>query len=137
LLRGVTLGAAVLIFSLLVYGIALEYVPETEARALAFIALVSADLALILIARSRRDTLSSVLRRGNHVFWWIVGLASTALALVISNDTIASLFRFTPPTVGSTLLVAVGAIVVVLVAGHIQRSRSSLPASRHSQRAAH
>ena len=137
LLRGVTLGVAVLIFSLLVYGIALEYVSETEARALAFIALVSADLALILIARSRRDTLSSVLRRGNHVFWWIAGLASTALALVISNDTIASLFRFTPPAVGSALMVAIGAIVVVLVAGRIQRFGSSLPASRHSQRATH
>ncbi|HEY5808944.1 MAG TPA: cation-translocating P-type ATPase, partial [Povalibacter sp.] len=125
LLRGVTLGIVILATCMLVYGVALQYLPDTMARALAFIALVSANLTLIFVTRSRSETFASVLARQNRVFWWIVALAATALALIMSNTSIASLFRFTTPPFALMMMVSLAAMSVVLVSGLALRSRPS------------
>jgi len=127
MVRGsVLLGALVLTFGTILYGTALAVMPENAARALAFLGVVIANLALIFVSRSRSETLATIYARPNSVFWWIAGLASCALAIVIYVPAVASLFKFAPPpwtTVGPT---ALAAISVVLIAGSLLRRRSAV-----------
>lgn len=121
LLRGIALGTVVLLVSLAVYGVALLHLPDTEARALAFIALVSSNLTLIFVSRSRSQTFAAVAARPNRIFWWIVAAAAVALVVVVSSPTIAPLFRFTTPPPVLTVVIAMLAMLAVLTAGLIQR----------------
>ncbi len=115
LLEALLLGLASLVGVTLVYSIALRGLPEEQARALAFIALVVGNLMLILVNRSRGEGLGTVLSWPNAAFWWISGLAIVALAAVLSVPVAAEAFRFQlPPAFG----VAVAVLVAVLtVAG--------------------
>ena len=133
LLRGVALGGVVLLVCLSVYAVALVHLPETEARALAFIALVSGNLALIFVSRSHSQTFASVIARPNRVFWWIVALAAMALVVVISMPSFASLFRFTAPSVVLTLATALTTILCVLTAGLVQRPTTRTDCQNQTQ----
>lgn len=121
LVRGLILGSVALLVCLLVYGLALQSLPETQARALAFIAMVSANLALIFVARSRTQSFVAIVMRPNRLFWWIVALAGGALMYSLYNSAAASLFQFTPPPPAWAATAAVAAIASVLLSGRIAR----------------
>ncbi len=112
-----------LAFSVAVYGVALTIMGEGAARALAFISIVIANLALIFVSRSRSDSFGALLAKPNRIFWWIAGVACLALALAIYAPPIAALFQFTAPMPEAVGLVAGCAVVLVLFAGGLLRRR--------------
>jgi P-type Ca2+ transporter type 2C len=127
--RSVLLGVTVLAFCAIVYWIALLLMPENGARALVFLGVVIANLALIFVSRSGGETFAAIFARPNAVFWWIGALACAAVAVAIYLPAVAAVFRFAPPSPAMVGTVASGAIAVVLLTGSWLRHR---PASvRH------
>ncbi len=131
-LESAALGVTSLIAALLVYGTALRFLPsDDEARALGFVALVAGNLTMILVNRSRDDSLAAVLTRPNAAFWWICALAATALALILAVPPAAEAFDFGRPPVVGILGAAVlggGAVAFGLSAPNPR------PAGRRTQR---
>ena len=116
-------GITSLLATLFVYGSALRMLPEDQARALGFATLVTGNLALILLNRSREDSLMTVLRRPNAAFWWICALAAAALALVLAAPPVAAAFGFGRPSLSATLAAVVVGCGVVLLPGYLREAR--------------
>jgi Ca2+-transporting ATPase len=88
--------------------------PDETTRATAFAAIVLANLALILVTRSRSRTLFATLREPNPAFWWIVASALAALAAALYVPPLAALFRFAPlapAELGAALLGGLGGVL--------------------------
>ncbi|HEY0685961.1 MAG TPA: cation-translocating P-type ATPase [Steroidobacter sp.] len=115
--RSVGLGACVLLLAVLVYGLALQRLDDSSARALVFISLVVANLALIFVSRSRDGNIRRVVSRHNHIYWAVALLALFALAAVIYLPSVATVFAFSPPAWPAVVSVAVGTAVLVLLTG--------------------
>ena len=79
------------------YGIVLRSgQDELEARALAFTALIVANLGLILTNRSWSRSIVAMVRVRNPALWWVIGSASAFLALTLSVPAARAVFRFSP-----------------------------------------
>jgi Ca2+-transporting ATPase len=89
-------GFGVLLVVLLGYGWALGHLPEPQARAFGFTALVVGNLALILSNRSRSASLWAALRVPNRTLWLVAGFAVTLLGVTLYVPALAQLFRFAP-----------------------------------------
>jgi Ca2+-transporting ATPase len=89
-------GLGVLLVVLLGYGWAIGHLPEPQARAFGFTALVVGNLALILSNRSRSRSLWAALRVPNRTLWLVVGFAMTLLALTLYLPALGQLFQFSP-----------------------------------------
>jgi Ca2+-transporting ATPase len=124
LYRSILLGALVLLTCLIVYWIGLRVVSADEARALAYITLVVANLALIFVSRSHRQSLADLAARPNRIYWWIVAVTLAAMFAVIYIPSFAALFQFTAPSVPLTLAAGTLAALLVLAAGAVLRARS-------------
>ena len=73
--------------------------PEEDARALAFAALVATNLGLVLVNRSLGASLFAAFRRPNAALWWVAGTTAVILAGIVSSRRHAScsiLGRCTP-----------------------------------------
>jgi P-type Ca2+ transporter type 2C len=123
LTRSVSLGLAVLVLCAIVYGTTLQLGSADEARTLAFLTLVAANLALIFVSRSRSESLTRILVKPNRVYWWIVALAAGILALAIGIPDFAEVFRFTAPPWPAIAAVAILAVGSVLAFGWLLRNR--------------
>jgi Ca2+-transporting ATPase len=86
--------------------------PEDAARAIAFVAIVSGNLALIFAMRSRTRSVLQTLGERNVALWAITAGALAALVAVLYVPPAAALFRFSPPGAGEF-----GAGVLAGVAG--------------------
>lgn len=107
-------GTGVLLVVASAYGYAVQSgVPDSKARTLAFTMVVLANIGLILLNRSRTDSLRTTLRRSNPVLWWIIGLALAALAAAVYIRPVSQLFRFEPLSV-LELAMCVGAAAMSL-----------------------
>ena len=89
-------GLGVLLVVLLGYGWAIGHLPEPQARAFGFTALVVGNLALILSNRSSSRSLWSTLRVPNRTLWLVTGFAATMLGLTLYVPPLAQLFQFAP-----------------------------------------
>jgi Ca2+-transporting ATPase len=121
--RGVLLGLATFVAVAAVFGAGLALAGENQARAMAFITLVVANLLLIAATRSEREGLIGILARPNRVFWIITILASAGLAAAAYAPGAARLFRFDAPSplgVAASILAAVLAVVWIEA---VKRSR--------------
>jgi Ca2+-transporting ATPase len=87
-------GLGVLLVVLLGYGWAIGHLPEPQARAFGFTALVVGNLALILSNRSR--SLWAALRVPNRTLWLVIGFATSLLALALYLPALGQLFQFAP-----------------------------------------
>jgi Ca2+-transporting ATPase len=67
---------------------------DEQTRAIAFAAIVFANLALLFVTRSRSLGMLGILREPNAAFWWIVGGGLAALAAAIYVPALAGMFRF-------------------------------------------
>jgi len=95
---GFLMGSSVLAAVALTYGIALgRGLGEAAARALAFAALVSGNVALIFANRSQALTAFETMRRPNRALWWIVAGTAAALLAVLHVPALAAIFRFETP----------------------------------------
>ena len=119
--RSVSLGFAVLLLCAIVYGTTLQLGSVDEARTLAFLTLVAANLALIFVSRSRSETLATIFVKPNRIYWWIVALASLILALAIILPGFAEVFRFAQPPWIATIAVVTLAVGSVLAFGWVLR----------------
>jgi Ca2+-transporting ATPase len=91
------LGATMLAAVLAVYVWALRSgYPEGEIRAMAFAAIVFANLALLFVTRSRERSVLATLRQPNPALWWITLAAAGALLASIYVDALTRIFRFAP-----------------------------------------
>ena len=88
-----------------------------------FMSLVSANLALIFVSRSRSQTFAAVIARPNRIYWWIVIAAGVALIIAVYVPSVASLFQFAAADVPSMGIVAVGSSGLVLLSGLVLRHR--------------
>jgi Ca2+-transporting ATPase len=122
--RSVLLGAVVLAFAILQYWLALHLLSESAARALAFVAIVASNLALIFVSRSQTASLPALLAKPNRIFWWIAGLACFALVLTIYAPPVARVFQFAPPSVGAVCIVTAAGALLVLLTGRVLRQRT-------------
>jgi P-type Ca2+ transporter type 2C len=88
-------GIGVLIVLLLIFGFALyRGQGELDARALAFTTLIIANLSLIFVNRSWKDTALATLRLPNTALWWVTGGAIVFLPLILYVPFLRDLFRF-------------------------------------------
>ena len=67
---------------------------DETTRAIAFAAIVFANLALLFVTRSRSLGVLGILREPNAAFWWIVAGGLAALAAAIYLPPAAAIFRF-------------------------------------------
>jgi P-type Ca2+ transporter type 2C len=105
-------GVSVLVAVALLYALVLATgTPELQARAMAFAAVVSGNVGLILSNRSSNATLVETLRRPNPVLWWIVGGAFLGLTFALYVEPLREIFRFGP--LSSTQLLSSIATAVV------------------------
>ncbi len=110
LLQGVLVLVAVGFF----YWILLhEGVPEGQSRAAAFVALVTSNLALILVNRSSRSGLRALLMTRNRALWLTLLATAAMLSAVVGIEVLRKLFGFELP-MSSTL---VSAVLVGLAVG--------------------
>ncbi len=108
-LSGVLQGMGVLAMVLVVFLLAqVRHVDEPTTRAMAFTALVIANLGLILANRSRSRLILATLRSPNAALWWVVGGTPLFLGLVLYVPVVRDLFGFAPlsPLELATCLVA-------------------------------
>src|SRR5688572_2169200 len=102
------LGATMLAAVLAVYPWALHAgYGEGKTRAMAFAAIVFANIALLFVTRSRERSALAMLREPNAALWWIAAGALAALLAAISVPPAAAIFRFTP----------IGAVELAIAAG--------------------
>jgi P-type Ca2+ transporter type 2C len=69
---------------------------DGEARAMAFVTLIVANLGLILTNRSHTRTLVATMKTPNSALWWVLGGATAFLTLVLSVPYLRQLFHFEP-----------------------------------------
>ncbi len=94
LLQGVSVLAAII--ALLAVSTNMGHADANSRRTLAFIALVVANLWLILTNRSWNRTIFSMFREPNLALWWVVGCAMAAMALLLNVSFLRELFHFAP-----------------------------------------
>jgi Ca2+-transporting ATPase len=120
MLESLVFGIVSLVAVAVVYYFALSMLSEGQARALGFVVLVVSNLMLILVSRSRSDSLATILSRPNRAFWWITALALGALVAVVQVPAIADAFRFEPPGLSALLAAAFVGIAAVAVTGFLR-----------------
>ena len=90
-------GALVLALVSAIYSIALRNgLVEPEARALAFVSLVFANVGLIFTNRSFGSSLRVGRTQRNAALWWVVGVMTVLLSIVLLWLPARALFRFGP-----------------------------------------
>jgi Ca2+-transporting ATPase len=115
--RGVIMGSIVLGAVLAVYALALTYLDDSEARALGFAALVTGNIALILVNRGSGVSLGRLIARHNATFWTIGAASLVLLGCVIYIPAMATAFRFSEPSVAALIAVSLATIAAVLIGG--------------------
>jgi Ca2+-transporting ATPase len=114
LIRSALRGAVLLAFNIVVYFLALRTLPETQARALSFMALVMGSILLIFLSRIHRDR-SAAGARPSSLFWWVTVLTLAALAIALYVPFIAALFHFQTPPLSAVMLVPLTGLVLGLL----------------------
>ncbi len=87
--------------------------PESDARALAFAALVATNVGLVLVDRAGSASIFAAFRQPNPALWWVLGLTSAILAVILSIAPARELFGF-GPLHGDDVAVALLAGIVAL-----------------------
>ncbi|NML60946.1 cation-translocating P-type ATPase [Massilia sp. RP-1-19] len=100
-------GLGSLVAVLAAYGWAVRHMPEDQARAFGFAALVAANIAQIFANRSHTRSMLQGLQTTNRLVWIVAGVALAMLLVSIYQPLLAGLFRFTAPAPGD-LAAAVG-----------------------------
>ena len=108
-------GALVLALVAGLYVMALhQNLPEPDARALAFAALVATNLGLVLVNRSLSASIFAAFTRPNAALWWVVTATAAILGAVILFPPARELFHF-GPLHGDDITVALACGVIALL----------------------
>jgi Ca2+-transporting ATPase len=111
-------GVVVLAFVAGLYVLALRQgLPEADARALTFAALVVTNLGLVLLNRARGETFWAGLRRRNVALWCATAATAAVLAAILAIEPARQLFHFGPLHADdAAVAVASGVLVLMLLA---------------------
>jgi Ca2+-transporting ATPase len=107
-------------------GLLAARVPEAEARAAAFAALVVCNVALIVVNRSLSGSVVAGVRRPNPALWWMLGATSALLAAALYIAPLRALFRFAPvapPILAGAFAIGVVVMVVLAVSKRVRPLR--------------
>jgi Ca2+-transporting ATPase len=127
-----TQGAVVLAFVAALFVIALHQgFPDTDARALAFTALVATNLGLVLINRSQGAALWAAFRRKNAALWWVTGATAAVLVLIVVFEPARDLFHFGPLHTDDVTIALGSGMAVLLILAFAKRFALSPRRSRH------
>jgi P-type Ca2+ transporter type 2C len=115
ILLSILQGVVLLLTVFLIFGFALyREQSEAETRTLTFVTLVVGLVALILANRSWSRGMLYTLRSPNRAFWWVVGGASSFLAVVLYTPSLREVFQFATLD-PKALAICVGAGLVSVV----------------------
>ena len=115
-------GVVALVFVAVLFVLALgQGLPETDARALAFAALVAVNLGLALVNRSQDPRPWAALMRRNRAFWWVAAATAALLAAIIAFEPTRALFRFGPLHVDDVAVAAAAGVVVLVGLNLVKR----------------
>ena len=126
-------GVMVLIFVAGLYVLSLyQGLPEADARALTFAALVVTNLGLVLLNRARGEPFWVGLRRRNAALWLVTGGTAALLAAILAIEPLRQLFHFGPLHADDVgIAIASGPVVLGLLAAvehlahyHLQTRRN-------------
>jgi Ca2+-transporting ATPase len=127
LLQGaMALGAVAAVYLLATHG----GMAQEEVRGVAFLALVSANVALLLANRGFGATVGSVLKRTTPSLWWSLGGTAALIVLLMTVRPVRNFFGIAPPG-GAQLAIGIGAGIALLLtlqlAKALQRWRAAPP----------
>jgi len=116
LLLALVQGVLLLVATLSLYLISLANgTPDSEARALSFVALTAGNLMLVRVNATRAATLPRLFEKGHRAFWIIAGFATLIVVACLLIPQLAELFRFnTPSAWGLVIAIAAGAGSVLM-----------------------
>ena len=100
--------------------------PEAAARTAAFVALVGANVALIVSNRSVGNHLLESLRRPNRALWTMLGVTTALLTLVLGWPALRALFQFQPLTIELAAQAAGVAVVTLALLEMLKALRNAL-----------
>ncbi len=95
------------------------------ARAMAIVAMVTGNLALVLVNSSHRMALVGIATRTNRVFWIIAGAATVVMAIALLVPAVRVLFQFARPTLAE-LGLAIGAGFSAAAAAELAKATASV-----------
>lgn len=87
---------------------------DDQLRAVTFVTIVVANIALISTNRSWSESIIATFRKPNPAFWWVTGGAIFFLALVLLVPGLQALFGFAPVPPEYLLLGVIGGILTVV-----------------------
>jgi Ca2+-transporting ATPase len=91
---------------------------QAQARAAAYLALISANIGLIVVNRCFGASIATALRRPNPAFGRIVAVAGGLLATVLAVPQLRSLFHFALPPFSIVVIASlIGFVVLAMLAG--------------------
>jgi Ca2+-transporting ATPase len=91
---------------------------QAQARAAAYLALVSANFGLIIVNRSYSPSMGAAFRQPNPAFWRIFAMTAALLAIVFAVPELRSLFHFAlPPPAILALAASIGLVVLFMLHG--------------------
>jgi Ca2+-transporting ATPase len=119
-------GMIVLAFVAGLYVLALHQgLPEADARALTFTALVVTNLGLVLLTRARGERFWAGLRRRNAALWWVTGSTAGVLAAILAIEPARQLFHFGPLHADDAAVAIACGVLVLLLLALLDRPRTS------------
>jgi len=101
-------------------------VPEAEARAAAFAALVVCNVALIVVNRSLSGSVVAGVKRPNRALWRMLAATAALLAAALYIAPLRELFRFAPvapPTLVGALGLGLAVLAVLAVLALVKRAK--------------
>ena len=115
LLLSILQGFGVLAVLLAVFGISLgRGQGELEARTLAFMTLIIANLGLMMTNRSWSSSIRTILRAPNPALWWVTSGAIIFLAIVLNIPAVREVFRFSAVHPLDVIISALAGILSVI-----------------------
>ena len=115
-------GTIVLAFVAGLFVIALgQGLPEADARALTFAALVATNLGLVLVNRSRGPQWWRTAHRKNVALWCVAGATSALLAFIVAFAPARDLFHFGPLHADDIAIACGSGVAVLLLLGFGKR----------------
>ena len=102
-----------------------QNLPESDARSLAFAALVATNLGLVLVNRSLGASIFAAFARPNVVLWWVVAASAAILTGIILFPPARKLFHF-GPLHGDDILVALVSGLIALLLLEFAKKRIQL-----------
>jgi P-type Ca2+ transporter type 2C len=103
--------------------------PEEDARALTFAALVATNLGLVLVNRSQSASLWAAFRRRNAALWWVAGATAAVLMALVTFPPARALFHFGPLHPDDVALAVGSGVVILLGLEWLKRALRMVPAA--------